>query len=130
MRTRRASRVVLLDCDDRVLLLRVEDPADLRSPIFWVTPGGGLEEGESFEDAALRELWEETGVRAEALGPCVWWGEHVQDFQEPVVFYQRYFLCRLADEAPVTETNMEVLELQCHRGFRWWSLDELRKTSE
>ncbi|MGN6796838.1 MAG: NUDIX hydrolase [Gaiellaceae bacterium] len=30
----------------------------------WSLPKGKLEPGESWEDAALREVWEETGVRA------------------------------------------------------------------
>jgi 8-oxo-dGTP diphosphatase len=30
----------------------------------WSLPKGKLDAGETFEDAALREVWEETGVRA------------------------------------------------------------------
>src|SRR5450432_1544418 len=56
---RRAGRVILLDPDDRVLLLRYDDepPAGRH----WATPGGGLNPGESYAAAANRELTEETG---------------------------------------------------------------------
>ena len=58
---RLAARVVLLDPDDRVLLMRYDDGPPNGS--HWTTPGGGLNEGEDFPAAALRELAEETGWR-------------------------------------------------------------------
>lgn len=36
---------------------------------FWVFPKGHLDPGETPEGAALREVWEETGIRAEIVGP-------------------------------------------------------------
>ncbi|MDP8922778.1 MAG: NUDIX domain-containing protein [Chloroflexota bacterium] len=52
---RRSARLLVLDPDDRLLLFRIED-ASLREPVLWITPGGGLEPGESYEQAARREL--------------------------------------------------------------------------
>jgi ADP-ribose pyrophosphatase YjhB (NUDIX family) len=59
--------VVLLDAQDRVLLVRRGRPP---SPGRWTVPGGGVELGESLEQAALRELREETGLACK-LGAIV-----------------------------------------------------------
>src|ERR1700757_2053889 len=76
---RRAARVVLLDRQGRVLLLNNQDPADTSKHPWWEIPGGGVDPGETSEEAALRELHEETGIAAE-LGPCVWTQQTEYDF--------------------------------------------------
>ncbi|NEE37574.1 NUDIX domain-containing protein, partial [Streptomyces sp. SID7982] len=68
---RKVARVVLLDPDDRVLLLHGHEPDD-PADTWWFTPGGGLEGGETREQAARRELAEETGITDIELGPPLW----------------------------------------------------------
>jgi 8-oxo-dGTP pyrophosphatase MutT (NUDIX family) len=58
LRLRDAVRAVVLDPDERVLLVRFEFP-NWRG---WATPGGGIDPGESDEAAIRRELAEETGL--------------------------------------------------------------------
>ncbi len=68
---RRAARVLLLDPDGRVLMLHGWDPAR-PSHTYWFTVGGGLEPGETLLDAAVRQAFEETGLRlsaADLVGP-------------------------------------------------------------
>lgn len=44
---------------------RIDAPKLGTDQTAWQMPQGGVDEGEEPRDAALRELWEETGVRAE-----------------------------------------------------------------
>lgn len=65
--------IMLVDPAGRLLLQHRDDDA-LVSPGQWTMPGGGVEPGESPEDAAHRELLEETGLRVEGPLALFWSG--------------------------------------------------------
>ncbi|MCB5185841.1 NUDIX hydrolase [Methylobacillus gramineus] len=50
--------------NNRILLVRRANPPDAG---YWGFPGGKINTGESIESAAVRELFEETGIQSEAL---------------------------------------------------------------
>ena len=96
---RPAARVLLIDGKDRLLLIRVR----LEAEEVWLTPGGGVREGETFEEEALRELWEETGVGHVDLSLCVWMRTHIFPWDGQVYKKQeRLYVC-LVDEVEITD---------------------------
>jgi 8-oxo-dGTP pyrophosphatase MutT (NUDIX family) len=64
---RRAARLLCVDPAGALLLQCVVDPAE-PDVLRWVSPGGGVEPGESAHDAARREVWEELGLGLEDHG--------------------------------------------------------------
>jgi 8-oxo-dGTP pyrophosphatase MutT (NUDIX family) len=119
---RPAARILLLDPADRLLLLRTDLRPD-RS--LWVTPGGGVEQGETSEDAALRELREETGIVAR-LGPCVWLRRHVFDFNGIMLDEdERFYVVRLDAETLTTDRYLLDHERTFIHEYRWWTAREI-----
>jgi 8-oxo-dGTP pyrophosphatase MutT (NUDIX family) len=124
---RPTARVLLVDEDERVLLFRGESDADGSG--FWFATGGGIEPGETSQQAAVREVLEETGQRIE-LGPEVWtrrhvvtWGGRTFDVRE------RWFLTRVR-AFDIDTSGFSEEEQRMVTRHAWWSLDELDAASE
>jgi 8-oxo-dGTP pyrophosphatase MutT (NUDIX family) len=120
---RPVARVLLLDTQNRLLLLEAVHAAD--GYRFWTAPGGGLEEGESFEAAGRRELREETGIDR-AVHRWVWTRRHQYIWNgSPCDQYERFFIARTADTVihPHKQDSHVI-------GHRWWTFSELVTSSE
>ncbi|GAB3755125.1 NUDIX hydrolase [Microlunatus parietis] len=128
-RVRRSARVLLVDPADRILLFSVTDDGATR----WFAPGGGLVDGETYPEAAARELWEETGLTVDPadLGPEVWHGRPWASVREGVPYrnFQHYFLLR-APAFEIDTSRFEALERAAIDGHRWWTVPQLRSTTD
>jgi 8-oxo-dGTP pyrophosphatase MutT (NUDIX family) len=118
--TRRSARVILADDAGRVLLLQSGD--------LWFTPGGGIEPGETVEQAAARELWEETGLRLDPaeIGPVVAeTSGHVDLDWATGMFQDLYFFHHAPDGFAVDTSGWQPLEASMMSGHRWWTIEEV-----
>lgn len=126
-RLRTAARMFLVDEQLRVLL--VHDRLDLDHPdSHWITPGGGLKDGETLIEAAVREVYEETGLSV-TLPPQaepIFVERELFSFAGQLIDQtNHYFLARVTGDQPVAPVAPTHFETAVALGTRWWPLDEL-----
>ena len=123
-------RALIVDDSGRLLLIheRLEGGGT-----HWLTPGGGVENGEHPRDAARREAFEETSIVVD-----------LPDSAEPVLITRRdwswagveydqvdhFFLVRVPDGTPSEPRKLTDVERQTWLGLRWWTAPELCATGE
>jgi G:T/U-mismatch repair DNA glycosylase/ADP-ribose pyrophosphatase YjhB (NUDIX family) len=119
---RAAARAVVLDPADRLLLVRFQWP----DKTVWASPGGGLEPGETHEQAISRELAEESGLRQFELGPWIWTREHwFADMPGWGGQVERHYLVRTEAFEPAPEWSADELRAEGIVEQRWWTPEEL-----
>lgn len=122
----RAGARVVVVADDAVLLLADSDPGVPGSG-WWVTPGGGVDDGESPPEAAARELLEETGlpVTPQQLEGPVAHRVAVHGYSDRVLVQNESFF-RLRTQRFVPEgIDWSPRERTRLKGFRWWPVERL-----
>ena len=131
---RRAVRLVVLDALDKMLLFHTHDPEHPDLGTWWELPGGGIDPGETYLDAAVRELHEETGILVDPsqVGAPTWrrrasfrhrQRRHLQD--EVIV------TAHLPVPGPdVDESGRLDYEREDYFAFRWWPIPEVLASRE
>jgi 8-oxo-dGTP pyrophosphatase MutT (NUDIX family) len=131
---RNVVRLVVLDAQGKLLLFHTHDPSQPDLGTWWELPGGGIDPDETYRDAAVRELREETGIIAahSQVGPPTW--------KRRASFRHRQTR-RLQDEVIVTvrlptpgsaidESQRLDYEKEDYFGYRWWPVPDVLGSSE
>jgi 8-oxo-dGTP pyrophosphatase MutT (NUDIX family) len=128
---RRVSRIILIDDQDRILLMLTASPRLATPVVRWITPGGGVDEGESHVEGAIRELFEETGLRVRDVGEPVHTISGSSTFNDGHVqtTYAEFFVVR-TESFEITRENWLDYEHSEILDVRWWTLEELKNTAE
>lgn len=133
MLTRKSSRAIVLNKQNQIFLFRYTFDFFAEKTAIWITPGGALDEGENFEEALKRELFEELGIELSGSDstPQIYYRTPLYELSngETVRSEERFYLVRL-DEKEFSYANWTESENKRMTAGKWWSVEEIRQSKE
>lgn len=113
MKTQKGGTSALIINDkEQILFVKRSDNDDFL-PGKWELPGGGIEFGESAQEAVIREIDEECGIEIEVLKPLA-----VADyFMDDVQVIEICFLC--------SPKSLNITLSHEHSDYKWLKIDEI-----
>lgn len=124
---RQTVKLLLLDEDDRLLLIRSRDPST--GDDSWYPVGGGIEPGESLQEAAAREAYEETGLRDLPTGTRVWWRDHTYEYADQRYDVHEDWLLHHLPHFTPAPAQLTPYESRTIQSFHWWTAHSLTTTT-
>lgn len=121
---RQTARALIVNPKQEVLLISVSLPW-MTSPT-WTMPGGGIEPGETAEECARREIYEETGFSHQGdMQPC--WHGTIEFEHQGKMFrvHEQYFVARVAESFTPTMAKMLDYEKDFSLEISWCASDLL-----
>ncbi|HRW58101.1 MAG TPA: NUDIX domain-containing protein [Chlamydiales bacterium] len=130
--TRKSVKILLINPDNKILLMQAEDPKITSKEgnyhgRFWFPVGGGLEENETIKQAAIRELYEETGLLEKhvTIGPIVWHGAFELNINNVLTQLDQTFIVMKTKEKEVRLHALCEWEKQHALNLAWFSYEEI-----
>ncbi|MBP3618905.1 MAG: NUDIX domain-containing protein [Lachnospiraceae bacterium] len=133
MQTRKSSRAIVLNEQNQIFLFRYTFDFFAEKESIWITPGGGLDDGESFEEALKRELFEELGIELSGSDstPQIYYRFPLYELKsgKTVQSEERFYLVRL-DETEFSYAGWTENENKRMTAGKWWSLEKIKQSKE
>jgi 8-oxo-dGTP pyrophosphatase MutT (NUDIX family) len=131
MRERQSVRVLLISPAGRLLLIKYRNIGRTgTSRPCWTTCGGGRDPGETIEQTAIREVFEETGFSSVQLGPVVWYGEDEERSGDWNVRHREHFIVAFAPSEAVMSGGWTEHERSEILKTRWWTPADIRASGD
>lgn len=135
---RNSVKIILLNKENKILLMgtddkNIKDTNGKYKGRFWQLIGGKIEEGESLESAAKRELFEETSLQSEDVefGPIVWQGDLSLLMHGTLTkIHQKFIVAHLKKDVDINLNHLTEEEKGVVITLQWWSLKEIENSKE